>query len=62
MGLFGNSRSTAATSNESGPSLPAGQDTSGRRVPSEPGYTYTEYSQRETGCLRGDGTTTPRQS
>ncbi len=60
--MFGrNSSATTSTvrSNDSGPALPAGRDKLGHKVPSEPEYTYTEYSKRETSCLRGDGTSTP---
>ena len=35
--------------------LPATRDTSGRRVPSEPAYTYTETAARETERITPNG-------
>jgi hypothetical protein len=52
MGLF---KSSTPTVNSGEGALPAGRDTTGRRVPSEPPYTYTETAPRETHRITPSG-------
>lgn len=51
---------TTPTVNTGKGALPATTDKCNRRVPSEPAYTYTERSPRETHRINGDGSSTRR--